>query len=649
MYNCLGEICVLILSTVLLFNTLFSFSLKERKNLLFLFCVACTLLAAFTNIISIYRIEHFDADAIPLSTAITSLFFLFLGLTPFIFVAYVFEVMSISWKSKRAFFVVLFVPISAFLVVLLLNFKFNLIFRYNPILGYTRGTLKNIMYVETVFYAALILAAVFCNRKILSRRMKITFVIYPILSLGIMLIQFFSTYLVMTGTVSFATLLLVYLSVQADLLEYDLQTGLLSGIHLESIVNKSPRALLTVISIENYAHLETCMSENSFRVMLQEISSGLVQCFGHNAYHVGANKFAVLSANVTTLKKDIRSFFEQFENFKVRGGTTCHVNFFAIVIELPSHAKNYSDAMELAEHLLLLARSSKDQKIFFCHKGYVDELNRTKTICGILERELDLDSSQFQIYFQPIYSAKERHFVFAEALARLVGTEIGDIMPAEFIPIAESRGLIDQLGKVVFEKACDFVSRHKDFVGSISVNFLIRQMVDPEIVDFVLETIERFCIKPGDVIIEITGSVSADEFNFVRRNMLHLSGKGVVFYFDDFGMGCLNFASVITLPIKAVKISRSFILMMEKNVEFFRFVKSFIQSLRDGSLKILVEGIETKAQDQMIMLFDVDYIQGFLYSRPVPEKEFLSMLENGGSLYTPPPSVDSAGITGGVR
>ena len=634
MYNCLGEICILILSSVLLFNTFLSFNLRERKNLLFFICVACTFLSAFTNIISIYHIEHFDAQLIPLSTAISSLFFLLLGLTPFVFVCYVFDFLSISWKLKKAFYVALFAPILVYVIVLALNFKFNLIFRYDQALGYTRGVLKNITYVESAFYAMLILVAVLCNRKMISRRMKITFALYPLLESGIMLVQFFSTYWVMTGTSSFAVLLLVYLCAQSDLLEYDLQTGLLTGTHLESIVNKGPRAYLTIISIENYAHLESCLSESVFRRMLQEISSGLVQFFGRNSYHLSANKFAVLSSNLAALKMDIRNFFWQFENFKVEKNSVCNVDFFAIVLELPSHAKNYGEAMELTERLLVLARSAKGQKIFFCHKGYVDELNRTRTICGILERELNIDSSQFQIYFQPIYSAKERRFVFAEALARLVGTEIGDVMPSEFIPIAESRGLIGQLGKVVFEKACDFVCRHKDFTGSISVNFFISQMVDPEIVDFILGTIEKFGIRPGDVVIEITGSVSADEFDSVRRNMLRLSGKGVVFYFDDFGMGCLNFASVITLPIKAIKISRSFILMMEKNVEFFRFIKSFIQSLRDGSLKILVEGIETKAQDQMIMLFDVDFVQGFLYSRPIPEQEFLSVLKNGAGFPT---------------
>lgn len=636
MYNYLGEICVLILSSVLLFNTLLSFDMGERKNFLFFLCVVCTLLSALTNIFSIYFIEHFEARLIPLSTVVTSLFFLFLGLTPFSFVRYVFEFLPSSWKFKKALYALIFAPIFVYVIVLALNFKFNLIFHYDSVLGYTRGSFKNITYIESAFYAMLIFAAALYNKKTISRRIKISFILYPFLAMGITSIQFFSTYWVMTGTASFAVLLLVYLCVQSDLLEYDLQTGLLTTPYFESILNKSPRSSLVMISVENYAHLESCMSYGDFRLLLQEISSALVQFFGRNSYHLGANKFAVLSENFEAMKTNLQNFFEHFENFNVGKKSVWSVNFLAVVIDLPSHAKNYEEAMELEERLFSLARSAKDQKIFFCHRAYVDELNREKAIRRILERELNMNSSQFQIYFQPIYSAKERRFVFAEALARLVNTEIGDVMPSEFIPVAESRGLIEQLGKVVFEKACDFVRRNKDFVGSISVNLFIHQIVDPEIVDFILETIERFGIKPGDIIIEITGGVSADEFNSVRRNMLRLSGKGVVFYFDDFGTGCLNFASVITLPIKAIKVSRSFISMMEKNVEFFRFVKKFIQNLKDGSLKILVEGIETQVQDQMIMLFDVDYVQGFLYSRPIPEEEFLSVLKNQADVYPPP-------------
>lgn len=302
MYNCLGEICVLILSAVLLFNTFFSFSFRERKNVCFLLCVICILLSTLTNIFSIYRIEHFDPKSIPLSTAVTWLFFLFLGLIPFVFATYAFEFVSLPQKFKMAFRVARFVPISVYLAALALNFKFNLIFRYDPLDGYVRGSLKNITYVETAFYAALILMAVFCSRKTLSRHIKLTFVIYPILGLGVSLIQFLSTYLVMTGTTSFATLLLVYLSVQTDLLEYDMKTGLLTERNLEKVLQKNPKGFLCVISIENYFMLEGRMGVYEFNALMIRLYSNLNSYFARSTYQVGANKVAIFSNDFVAQK-----------------------------------------------------------------------------------------------------------------------------------------------------------------------------------------------------------------------------------------------------------------------------------------------------------------------------------------------------------
>ncbi|MDE7291740.1 MAG: EAL domain-containing protein [Treponemataceae bacterium] len=639
MYNSLGEICILILSAVLLFNTLFSFSLKERKNLLFLLCVLCTLLSCLADIISIYRIEHFDAQSIPVSTAITSLFFLFLGLTPFVFVSYVFEFLSISWKLKKAFYVALFAPIFVYLIVFALNFKFNLIFCYDPILGYTRGALKNITYVETMFYSMLILITVFCNRKTLSRHIKLTFVIYPILGLGISLIQFFSTYWVMTGTVSFATLLLVYLSVQTDLLEYDMNTGLLTEQNLEKALRKNPEGSLCVISIENYFTLQDRMSVYEFNALMINLYSSLKSFFGRSAYQIGANKVAIFSNNFSAQKKYVAEFFERFETVSTLDNVSHRIDFLATFLELPQNAKDYESAMELINNLLVSARKSKGRKFIYCDQTHVDEMNRAKKICAILDRELNFESKQFQVYFQPIYSVDEKRFVCAEALARLVGTEIGDIMPAEFIPFAESKGFVERLGKLVFEKVCDFIARSGNVVEFVSVNFSVEQMVSPNVAEFVLSTIERFGIEPRRIAIEITESVFMKDSDLIRRNMLRILGEGMKFSLDDFGAGYSNFANVISLPFQTIKIDRSFVLMMDKKTEIQGFVKNLVRAFKENYLTVLVKGVENDEQDKIVKGVGADYIQGFLYSRPVPEQEFLSVLKNGtGSPTSLPPN-----------
>ncbi len=650
MYNCLGEICILILSAVLLFNTLFSFSMKERKNLLFFICVACTFLSSLTDIFSLYRIEHFEAEAIPLSAAITSLFFLFLGLTPFVFACYVFEFLSLSWKFKKAFYVALFAPISAYVVMLLLNFKFNLIFCYDPLLGYTRGSLKNVTYAETVLYAMLILAAVSFVGKTLSRHIKVTFVIYPILGLGISLIQFFSTYLVMTGTSSFAPLMLVYLSVQTDLLEYDMKTGLLTEQNLEKALRKNPEGSLCVISFENYFILQDRMGVYAFNALLVKIYSNLKSLFGRSAYQIGANKVAIFSNKFPFLKKSVADFFGRFETVSALDNVSHRIDFIAAFLELPQNAENYEDAMELINNLLASARKNKDQKFVYCDQSHVDEVNRAKKVCAILDRELNFNSSQFQICFQPIYSVDEKRFVCAEALARLVGTEIGDIMPSEFIPLAESKGFVERLGNVIFEKACDFIARNGNVVEFVSVNFSVEQMARPDIVEFVLSTTERFGIEPRRIAIEITESVFMKDFDLVRRNMHRLLGEGVKFSLDDFGAGYSNFANVISLPFQTIKIDRSFVLMMNKKAEIQGLVKNLIRAFKENYLTILVKGVENEEQDEMTKGAGADFIQGFFYSRPIPEQEFLFMVWNKPDAVTPPHGrVSPAETAGGVR
>lgn len=627
MYNCLGEICVLILSAVLLFNTFFSFSFREKKNVCFLFCVICILLSTLTNICSIYRIEHFDPKSIPLSTAVTWFFFFFLGLIPFVFASYAFEFVSLPQKFKMAFRIARFVPISVYVVVLALNLKFNLIFRYDPVDGYVRGSLKNITYIETAFYAALILMAVFCSRKTLSRHIKLTFVIYPILGLGVSLIQFLSTYLVMTGTTSFATLLLVYLSVQTDLLEYDMKTGLLTERNLEKVLRKSPKGFLCVISIENYFMLEDRMGVYDFNALMIQLYSNLNSYFARSAYQIGANKVALFSNDFVAQKQYVAEFFERFGIVSAADGSH-KIDFLAAFLELPQNAGNYENAMELINNLLARARKNKKQKFIYCDQSYVDELNRAKKICAILDRELNCDSTQFQVYFQPIYSVSEKRFVHAESLARLVGTEIGDIMPTEFIPLAESKGFIERLGNVVFEKVCDFIARNKNVVEFVSVNFSVEQMLSPNVVEFVLSTIEKFGIEPRNIAIEITESVFIKDFNVIRRNMLRLSGEGVKFALDDFGTGYSNFANVISLPFQTIKIDRSFVLMMKKKATIQGLVKSLVHTFKENCLTILVEGVEDDEQDEMIKRVGADYIQGFLYAHPIPEKEFLSVIKN---------------------
>ena len=143
---------------------------------------------------------------------------------------------------------------------------------------------------------------------------------------------------------------------------------------------------------------------------------------------------------------------------------------------------------------------------------------------------------------------------------------------------------------------------------------------------FFNSTRNKYGIKPENIIMEITESILIDDFEFVRERMEEFVKAGIVFYLDDFGTGFSNFANVIRLPFYTIKIDRSFVLMMEKNEEMLKLVKNLISTFKDSNLKILMEGVETEKQDELVKKAGVDYIQGFLYSKPLPMESYLSLL-----------------------
>jgi EAL domain-containing protein (putative c-di-GMP-specific phosphodiesterase class I) len=213
-----------------------------------------------------------------------------------------------------------------------------------------------------------------------------------------------------------------------------------------------------------------------------------------------------------------------------------------------------------------------------------------------------------------------------EALSRLRDTERGHISPVDFVEVAESKGLIEQLGDVAFEKVCKFICDNKDVVNAVSINFSVNQIAAPNVVTKIMNTIERFNLAPSNIIIELTESVFIEDFEPIFKNITELSQKGVKFYLDDFGTGYSNLANVIALPFSTVKMDRSLVLMMEESSRNVNLVSNLISTFKGANLQILVEGVETEVQNNLVKSAGADFIQGFLYSRPLPANECLELL-----------------------
>ena len=283
--------------------------------------------------------------------------------------------------------------------------------------------------------------------------------------------------------------------------------------------------------------------------------------------------------------------------------------------------------MDLINSMLLKAKSNQLKQLQICDEAAFVDMERKRYIYRILKRELALESEQFQVWFQPIYSIEGKRFEYMEALSRLLNTELGDIQPQEFVQVAESRGLIEMLGFVAFEKVCKFISDNRETVNAVSINFSVYQMMNPNIVKNVLETLERFSLSPSNIIMEITESIFIDNYELVMKHMLQLVQAGIKFYLDDFGTGYSNLTNVISLPFSTIKMDRSLVLAMEEGQKGVSLFFDLVSTFKGVGFKILVEGVETNNQNYLVERAGVDFIQGFLYSRPLPAKDCIELFK----------------------
>ena len=626
----LGEDITCLLCLVLSVNIFTSFSPSEYRHRLFLYADLSTFFAALINIASVICIANYKILPLALCTGVSTLYFICLLMTPLFLSSYALD-MSFPQAYKRVCLFINYLIFTLYLLVFLLNIKTGWVFRYDSEFGYVRGPLKVITYVTTLIYGVITIFSLTLNRNTMAKRIFVVFLLYPLLSILIMSFQFFLPRVILTGTASFAALLLTYVSIQSDLLDFDMVTGLMTGRKLiKHIENNKKRGYLYVLSIENMNILQNNMEISDLNLLLLDIGRHIQKYFLRHSYHQNTSRFAGICDSLDELKayhKEISDYINE-KNLTYTNQIFVPMDVYYSAVEIHYGDKNIDSLIDIINNLLNKAILNEDHTLKICNQEVLKSMQRKRQIEEILKRELTLESKQFQVWFQPIYSLEKSAFTHMEALSRLKNTELGDIPPQEFIEVAENKGMIEKLGFVAFEKVCKFIAENKNLVQSVSINFSVYQMVNQNVVSSVLKTISDFGLAPSSIIIEITESLFIENYALVRSNMIALAKAGVRFYLDDFGTGYSNLSSVLNLPFSTIKIDRSLMLVMEDDYTKERFVCNIIDTFKDAGVKVLVEGVETQSQNQMVKIAKADFIQGFFYSKPLPEDECIKVLKN---------------------
>lgn len=251
-------------------------------------------------------------------------------------------------------------------------------------------------------------------------------------------------------------------------------------------------------------------------------------------------------------------------------------------------------------------------------------VNIDEIIAGAIEK------NNLEMYFQPIYSIKDKKFTIAEALIRLKDDKYGFVSPGIFIPAAEESRMINKIGDFVIENVFRFVSENKlrDLgVDFVEVNLSTIQCMQSDIVEKILKSYDNFNIEKSMVNFEITETGAEFPHDSMYKVLTGLNSQGVEFALDDYGIGYSNLYRIMAFPFKLIKIDKSLVDSMgdEKMKDI---ISGIIRTLKGVKAQIVVEGIEEKEQVDWFVENKCDYIQGYYYARPMNQKDYLKFLKD---------------------
>ena len=234
-----------------------------------------------------------------------------------------------------------------------------------------------------------------------------------------------------------------------------------------------------------------------------------------------------------------------------------------------------------------------------------------------------LEHQEFVLHYQPEIDTGTGRMVAAEALIRWRHPQLGMIGPNTFIPIAEHVGLIGRIGQWVLETACAQLRAWRDAGHDlrVAVNFSVEQLRRRDIADTVAHTLERFDLRPDDLVVEITESICMHAHDRAQESLARLARLGVRLAIDDFGTGYSSLSYLKRMPVRILKIDRSFVVDLADAADA-TIVRNIISLAHELDLTVIVEGVETADQHELLRVMGCDVVQGYLVGESLPPALF---------------------------
>ena len=390
------------------------------------------------------------------------------------------------------------------------------------------------------------------------------------------------------------------------------------------------------IKIINYDFMRHDLGQSKTENLISRVAEHLNNCYRRKVYNLNDDCFVIIldaDADIKLQRTRLKKLFE--EPFEIGDRENSMKLPVAIMLSVIPVENPNIDEKEMETVVHSVQHDEKELATAEDIKDVVDKLHRQERLATIIDNAIE--NNGFEVYYQPILDVATGTYPSAEALIRLKDKELGFISPEEFIPIAEKNGRVIEIGDMVFANVCDFISRSRGMnlgVDYIEVNLSPVQCYHEELARKFLTELGKHDLDPSSVNLEITETAELEtrKVKILQRNLDNMNEQGVTFSIDDFGSGFAAIDYLLRLPVTIVKIDKSILWQAMKDSKAMKVLTGTMRMLKEIGKHIVVEGVETEEMAAILRENGCDYMQGYLYSKPVPETTYVEFLKEHNSV-----------------
>ncbi|MCG8488708.1 MAG: EAL domain-containing protein [Chromatiales bacterium] len=425
---------------------------------------------------------------------------------------------------------------------------------------------------------------------------------------------------------------------------YDVLTGLANRYLLADRVVKTihsdrrsgATSAMVYFDLDHFKEVNDTMGHSVGDKLLQEVAVRMKQLIREKdtLSRLGGDEFVLFmpDINPNDIEARLHTLVSQLNQPYTILDTEVTISASFGVAVSPDDGNSYENLLRHADMAMYKAKEDGRNSVCFFNRKL--ELKAIKKIKIDNELRYAIDAQELRLDFQPQLMLNENRIIGCECLLRWKSRVLGEVSPVEFIPVAEKSGLINSLGKWVFQQAVLNTRKllEVDPQLKMAVNISASQLRADDFLASLLEICGEYDVQPKNIELEVTESMLMEKADSTMQLLANLAAHGFHMAIDDFGTGYSSLAYLNWMPVSVIKIDREFVKDIHLNEKHRKVCVSIIRLARSLDIKTVAEGVESQEQLRILEQEGCDMIQGFLYSRPLSGSKMLAFCRESSGL-----------------